>query len=664
MSGRPGPNVIRICKRCGEEYRPVSTRQQCCNKPIKVPCVVCGKLMDQICTLARQNSTCSKECSTELGNRGRLEAAHKLTRKCKYCGKEFVPESSRDFYCKDKHYATCEVCGKPFEITGRMDVANKTCSKECRYISAKRNTDMVAMQQHLTATLKEKYGVENPGQIEGVQEKARAKMREKYGVDYYTQTAEYKERVKQTCREKYGVDHHLAADEVKAKREETIKKKYGVTNVFQSEVIKDKSKQTCLDKYGVEYASQCQDVIDKVKRNNVDKYGVEHPMMLPEYQEKARKTNQERYGYEAFTQSHIKNIENWYKFINNPRDYIAENYATTPRVDDLVKEFGVDRSTIDEHLDRNDAMDCIRRAKSLMEEEVVAYIKSLKPECKIITNNHTILGGKELDIYLPEYNFAIECNPTVTHNSTADTPWGSSKKSINYHKSKTDKCEDKDIFLMHIFGYEWTHNKDVLKSMIANIIGNNQKIYARKCQVVNVTSEEAKAFLQKNHRQGFAATKIHLGLKYNDEIVSIMSFGKMRGTIGIDTSDLSECWELVRFCNKLNTTVIGGASKLFKYFVTTYKPTLIRSFSDRAHTKGNLYKILGFTEIRRSDANYTWVNVVDDKGYHRINTQKRNLKRFLKDNDIDLSQSEREIMEAHGFVRVYDSGTITWEWRQ
>lgn len=39
-----------------------------------------------------------------------------------------------------------------------------------------------------------------------------------------------------------------------------------------------------------------------------------------------------------------------------------------------------------------------------------------------------------------------------------------------------------------------------------------------------------------------------------------------------------------------------------------------------------------------------------------------NLKKFLKDDAIDLSFSEKQIMEDHKFAQVYDSGTITQEW--
>lgn len=664
MPGAPGPNVIRICKRCGDQYHPKSTRQECCNKPIKVPCVVCGTLMDQICTFKHQSSTCSRKCARALSDQSLKQSMQEITKTCKWCGKEFHPKSARDVYCEGPHYQTCVICGKQFELHCALNKPTHTCSPECRNIYTLKDRDMDQMVAHLKETMQKKYGVDNVMQLPGMREKIKAANQAKYGVDSYTQTEEYKQRVKETCLEKYGTEHHLSSPEVMAKRRKTLQEKYGVDNIFQAEEIKTKMKQTNLERYGVEYITQNPDIIRKTKQHNVEKYGVEHPLMLPEYQEKARQTNIKKFGLIAPTQAHIRNVEEWYRFINDPRGYISEHYDSAPRTEELAILFGVDRSTIDEHLNKQNAADCVRRAKSLMEEEIIAFIKGLNPEIRIIENNHKILSGKELDIYIPDYKFAIECNPTVTHNSSIGDPWSGTKKSISYHKHKTDKCQEQGIFLMHIFGYDWTWHPEIVKSMIANILGYNTKIYARKCTIAKVSSEDARVFLETNHRQGYANSPINLGLYCDSELAALMTFGKMRSTIGIDKSDLSECWELVRFCSKLNTSVVGGASKLFKHFVQEYQPTAVRSFSDRAHTKGILYTSLGFTQIRQSGANYVWVNTSNDRAYHRVNTQKKNLKRFLKDENIDLDQSEKQIMESHGYVRVYDSGTITWEWHR
>lgn len=268
--GRPGPDFVKICQRCGIEYHPTSTRQQCCNKPIQIPCAICGKPMDRICTLAAQKETCSKECNNELIKRRQAESAHKLTKKCKFCGKEFIPNSYMNQYCNYPHYINCEVCGKQFEIDPSTNYP-KTCSNACRYIAASQNKDIEAMKANLKATMLERYGVENAMDIPEARAKIQETMKERYG-GAYTSTAEYKERVRQTCLAKYGIGHWLQSEEIKNKRKQTIKEKYGVDNVFKSEEIKKKSRQSVLSKYGVEYISQSPEIHRKQslnRKNNV-----------------------------------------------------------------------------------------------------------------------------------------------------------------------------------------------------------------------------------------------------------------------------------------------------------------------------------------------------------------------------------------------------------
>ena len=297
-----------------------------------------------------------------------------------------------------------------------------------------------------------------------------------------------------------------------------------------------------------------------------------------------------------------------------------------------------------------------------MEHELAEFLQSLDENIVFRYHDRSIISPLELDIYLPDHKIAFECNPTFTHNSSRGG-FQTKPISYNYHQIKTNKCEDAGVFLFHIYGHEWTHRKEQIYSMIRNLLSlAENKIYARKCIIREVDAKQTREFLNQNHLQGYSGSKISLGLYYYDELVSIMTFGKMRSTIGTDSSDLSNCWELVRFCSKLNTSVIGGASKLFSYFINRYSPQQIRSFSDRSHTRGNLYSILGFKEIRRSGPNYVWVEESTDISYHRSSTRKASLTKFLKDDSIDLTKTEKQIMEEHGYVQVFDSGTITWEW--
>ena len=661
VSNSLGP---RKCKGCGEMFMPRNSRQTYCKQPKIKKCPVCGKEMHYICESGAKQ-TCNIHCQAQYIKEKRNASAQLTTKKCKWCGKEFHPKEIREVYCEGPHYKKCVICGKDFEIDVRGYQDTNTCSKEClgKYIAQQNDYEQISRSLRRNLQLKYGEGVTNPMQIPGVMDKIKQTNLDRYGVEWYTQTDEYHDRVKETDLKKYGVEHHLQAKEVIEKRHETVLEEYGVDNVFQVDEVKEKSKQTSLEKYGYEHAACSPEIIEKVKQSNLNKYGVEHPMMLDEYKKKAEQTNIERYGRRAITQSHIKNIQNWYQFTDNPRAYIESHYDSYPRSVELADDLGVDHGTVDAYLSKHDCYDCIRNARSVMEEEFMSFIAKLDPNIRLIHNDKTAIRPYELDLYFPDYKFAIECDPTATHNSSVADPWGGNPKSRKYHELKSNLCEQHDIFLLHVFGYDWAHNRQVIKSMIRNVLKKNTNlIYARKCSIKEVDWGTAKVFLDTNHRQGNASSPIRLGLFYEDQLVSLMTFGKMRGTIGTGNEDLKDCWELVRFCNILNTSVVGGASKLFNYFIKTYNPKRVRSFSDRAHTRGNLYSTLGFTEVRRSDPGYVWVNVVDDRAYHRSNAQKQNIRNFLKDTSIDLSKTEKEIMIEHGFVQVFDSGTITWEW--
>ena len=349
----------------------------------------------------------------------------------------------------------------------------------------------------------------------------------------------------------------------------------------------------------------------------------------------------------------------WEQFSANPEQWIKTRYGNTiPTYYQLSKELNISTSTIQQKLASKNCEHLVKKYISTMEQEVINYIKTITPS-KIVHNIRSIIYPKELDIYLPEFNFAIECNPTATHNTTKSIIGYDLGIPKNYHKDKTDLCQQQNIQLLHLFGYDWIHKQDIMKSIIQHRLQiDDVKIYARHCKIKLVDNSLAYTFLNTNHRQGYVSSSINLGLYYGDELVSIMTFGKSRKSIGYQENSI----ELLRFCNLLNTTVIGGASKLFRYFVDTYNPSTIVSFSDRARTSGKIYSILGFQLDHTSEPGYVWVDTKTDKAYHRMNAQKHNIAKFLKDDSIDLSQSETQIMIDYGYVQVFDSGNDVWIW--
>lgn len=87
---------------------------------------------------------------------------------------------------------------------------------------------------------------------------------------------------------------------------------------------------------------------------------------------------------------------------------------------------------------------------SAQEQEIRQFILDNGLECK---KNRSILNGKELDIFIPSKNLAIEFNGNKFH-----TEWFGGK-TRQYHLQKTKMCNEKGIRLIHIFEDELYFSK-------------------------------------------------------------------------------------------------------------------------------------------------------------------------------------------------------------
>lgn len=708
----------KICPICNKPFIPKSSRQKYCNEKIERICPICGNTYISICNIA-YSKCCSKQCSDEYANRQR-QSSYKA-KECKWCGKLFYPRSNTQLYCDDIHYATCQICSEQYIIDLTKQDKRKTCSKECadklRFINGNPFSD-VTTREAITQTNLSRYGTEYPIQNPDIQAKQQNTMIERYGVPFYSQTSEYTDKIINTNLKRYGTSWPTQSDKVRDKTIQTNLDRYGVSNPMQNPDIAKKVFETYeantgykhpsnnpevqhkirisnLDKYGVEHYSQTDEFKRKFENTSLKHFGVSNPMQAESVKLQSKQTCLDRYGADNYFKSEIgKNakrrnmiakygvsnfsqssdwktkmmsvcddIDKWLDFTNNPEVYINKNYSQLPTYYQLSKDLGTRPSSVCDFICRKKLSHLIKRCTSYVETELIDYIHSIDSNIKIELHDRKLIDPYELDLYLPEYHIAFECNPTATHNSSIPDPWGGEPKHYMYHQMKTELCENKGIFLFHIFGYEWTNKRPIIESMIKNLLNkNSNKYYARQCEIRHVDTNATRKFLDENHRQGFSVASVRLGLYHKDELVSLMTFNKKRHTIGPKLDDNS--YELVRFCSKLDSTVVGGADKLFKHFIKTYDPTSIISFSDRAHTRGNLYKKLGFVLESRSHPGYVWVDSITDIAYHRMNAQKRNIKQFLGDENIDLSQTEKQIMESHGFVIIYDSGIITWRWNK
>ena len=142
-------------------------------------------------------------------------------KKCKFCGKEFIPNSSHQIYCKGPHIRQCPVCGKDY-IEDNVDNLKRppvACSYECR---VKRTQE----------TSLKRYNCKAPGNSTDARKKARNTMKKKYNVEYTLQSKELAEKTKQTILDKYGVDNvqknkSIKQRSIKTSRQNKWKRKYG-----------------------------------------------------------------------------------------------------------------------------------------------------------------------------------------------------------------------------------------------------------------------------------------------------------------------------------------------------------------------------------------------------------------------------------------------------
>lgn len=285
--------------------------------------------------------------------------------------------------------------------------------------------------------------------------------------------------------------------------------------------------------------------------------------------------------------------------------------------------------------------------KSNGEDELYEFIKS-SCECDVIRNDRATLNGKELDIYVPSLNIAFEFDGLYWHSERQIS-------DNSYHLDKTELCLQNGIRLIHIFEDEWNLKKDICKSRILSLLNKNENmVYARKCEVKEIDYLESKKFIDENHIQGNVMSKIRIGLFYDGELISVMTFGSLRKNLGNKPKE--GCYEMLRFCSKKGYSIIGGAGKMQAYFVKKYSPHSIISYADRRWSNGGLYEKLGYDLIRKSRPNYFYI-----KNGKRINRYSLRKDVLISKYGCDENETEHSFCLKNGLYRIYDCGTLVFQ---
>lgn len=531
--------------------------------------------------------------------------------KCLYCGEAAKIGSHRE---KVEHYFK----------NGFTSFCSRSCSVK--------GTQELRKENQMN-----KYGVKHHMQREDIKTKVQDTTEERYGVRCYIASKEFQEEYSKKYQEQTGYKHHFTNPEVKKKIADSNIEKYGFPNPFQ--FSKEKIKETNLELYGFEYATQSPEVRKRTEGTNFERYGGKAPLCNPEIVEKVKATNTERYGHSTPTRAHYPE-DTW--LILNDRDKLSELYKSTKDSRELAKLLGIGSHrtvllALHEH--GIEVRDIKAEKVSKFELELHNFLEEYS--IKYISSDRTLLYPKELDIYIPEYNVAIEFNGVYWHSDVY--------KDKFYHQNKSLVCMEKGIQLIHIYEDQWIdeQKREILKEKILSKCGISRKerIYARKCKIITPTKNSMNLFYNSTHIQGSNLGSISYGLEYKGELVAAISLKEYE----------NDSFDLVRYSTDKN--VIGGFGKLLSYFIKQKTPKHIFTFASLDYSHGNVYERLGFDNVGITGPNYHYF-----KGISRFSRQqfmKHKLSGKLEKYDPELT--EKQNMINHGYTIMYDSGSIKFE---
>ncbi len=273
------------------------------------------------------------------------------------------------------------------------------------------------------------------------------------------------------------------------------------------------------------------------------------------------------------------------------------------------------------------------RYSSAAEEEILQFIEGAIPGVICKKNDREVLGGKEIDVFLPEHNIGVEHHGLYWHSFAA----GGDKKK---HREKYELATKAGIRLFQIFEDEWINKREIVKSMVLNAIGlTSQKIYARNCRLVELDKQNKKSFeefFDNNHIAGNVRFDWALGLESDGELVCAISTRKPF------IKKYGDVVELARSCSRVNTLVVGGFSRLLKH-LCQQDISGVLSYADLRFGSGAVYAQNGFEYMGRTAPDYFYTDFSERFNRFKYRAQP--------------GKTEVEVAKENGVSKIYGVGS-------
>lgn len=375
------------------------------------------------------------------------------------------------------------------------------------------------------------------------------------------------------CRYKKRQDVSLARDGVKnSSQRKDVRKKISDSCWINSQEFLVKKEKTMLEKYGVKNPMHCDSLKEKLKDSIKDKYGVDNIMKLTNIAKQAsKKSVQTRINNGYIKQVDGKTLPEHAKSLGFSRSHFGK----------LVKKYGFEEACLyEKHI-------------SSLEKSVLNWLdqNGIKYETQFR------IDGKIADIKIN--NVLIECDGLYWHSEIF--------LDNSYHYTKREIYQKHGYRSLFFRENEIKDKFDIVCSIIKNAICvNENKYFARKLIVKEIDFYQSRDFVKKNHLMGPTnGVSCSFGLFDKDDLISVIQLKRTK----------NNNYDVARFCNRLNTSVAGGFSKLLSCFENKYNCDQLTTFIDLRYGTGSYLSNFSFTK-KTCYPSFLWTDGKDT--YHRL----------------------------------------------
>lgn len=333
-------------------------------------------------------------------------------------------------------------------------------------------------------------------------------------------------------------------------------------------------------------------------------------------------------------------------------DYSQTNYyRSQEHVSILCKSHGSFQQMPYCHIAGQGCPKCSTSSSS-QEDLISDYIISLGYKV-VVRHRPAFLNGRELDIYIPEKNLAIEyCGSVFHHSSTGEFLTNFLRKTSKEkycHYNKWKDCRDNGIRLITIYDFKWFENKEKYLQLIRHSLGLSQKIYARKCIIEEVDNSIAYSFHKENHIESFHVpykNSRSYGLVFNGTLLMVSTIGEI-----YDQQSRSFKLKLQRISTLHGHAVVGGITRMASHIARIHGSFIYQTTNDT----GSVYK----STCKSLSLRYWWVERSHSRKYYTRNYCQKHLLKQNFGQDFLENDTETSYMERLGYIKVYDSGLST-----